>query len=77
MENFELFMKENKIKDDITPIRKIWNVPFREKQQVALSEEERSVLGTKSFHLQYDSFQIGNETNHFVNDVSIVPFTEI
>ena len=25
---------------------------------------ERSVLGMKNFHLQYDLFQIGNETNH-------------
>ena len=31
----------------------------------AFSEMERFVLGTKSFHLQYDSFQTGNETNLF------------
>ena len=26
-----------------------------------------SALRTKSFHLQYDSFQIGKETSHFRN----------
>ena len=30
---------------------------------------ERSVLGTKSFHLQYDSFQIGNKTRHSDNEI--------
>ena len=45
--------------------KKIWNVPFHKRQRVALSKMERSVLGKRSFHLQYDSFQIGNETNLF------------
>ena len=30
---------------------------------------ERTVLKTKSFHLQYDSFQIGKETNLFGNEI--------
>ena len=32
------------------------------------SKMERSVLGTKVFNLQHDSFQIGNETNVFGNN---------
>ena len=38
------------------------------RQLVALSEMKRSVFGKKSFHLQYNSFQIGNETKHFDNE---------
>ena len=33
------------------------------------SEMERFVFGTKSFHLQYDSFQIGNKTNLFGKEI--------
>ena len=43
---------------------------FQKNQLVALSEMKRSVLGTKSFHLQYDLFQIGNETNLFDNEIN-------
>ena len=46
-------------------IKKISNVPFRERQLVAFSEMERSILRTKSFRLLYDSYQIGDETNSF------------
>ena len=49
--------------------KKIWNVPFRKRKLVAFSEVEQSILKTKSFHLQYDSFQIGNETNLFGNEI--------
>ena len=43
---------------------------------VVLSEMERSILGTKSFHLQSDSFQIGNAKPTFLvmfHDISL-PF---
>ena len=32
-----------------------------------------SILGTKSFHFQYDSFQIGIETNLFGNEIFLFP----
>ena len=41
---------------------------FMKRQLVAFSEMERSVLGTKSFLLQYESFQMGNETRLSGND---------
>ena len=42
-----------------------WSVPFRKNLLVLFSEVEQSVFKTKSFHLQYDSFQISNKTNFF------------
>ena len=42
---------------------KFRNIPFRKGQLVALSQMEISVLGKKSFHLQYDSFHIGEKIN--------------
>ena len=51
-------------------IKKILKRSVSETQLVALSEMERSVLGTKSFHLQYDSIQIGNETILCDNEIS-------
>ena len=36
---------------------------------MSFSEIERSVLGTKSFLLQYDSFQIGIKTNFSRNEI--------
>ena len=49
--------------------KKFWNVVFRKRQVVVFSEMKRSVLRTKIFHLQYDSFQIGNEINLFDNEI--------
>ena len=37
------------------------------KELVTVSEMERSVFEIRNFHLQYDSFLMGNETNHFCN----------
>ena len=51
-------------------IKKILKRSVSETQLVALSEMDRSVLGTKSFHLQYDSLQIGKETNFYGNEIS-------
>ena len=51
-------------------LKKFWNILFRKKQLVALSEMERSFFWIKCFHLQYDSFQIDNETNTFGKETS-------
>ena len=48
---------------------KFRNIPFRKGQLVAFSEMEGSVFETKSFQLQYDSFQIGYETSLFGNEM--------
>ena len=52
--------------------KKFWNVVFRKRQVVVFSEMKRSVLRTKIFHLQCDSFQIGFETNLFGNEISYI-----
>ena len=52
-----------------TLIKKFWNIPIRKRQLIAFSEMKRSVLWTKNFHLQYDSVDIGNETNSFGNEI--------
>ena len=50
-------------------LKKFWNILFRKKQLVALSEMERSFFWIKCFHLQYDSFQIDNEINLFGDEI--------
>ena len=52
-----------------TLIKKFLKCSVPEKAIVAFSEIERSVLETKSFHQQYDSFQTSNETNLFGNEI--------
>ena len=52
-----------------TLIKKILKHSVSEKVNiVAISEMNRFVFGTRSFHLKHDSFQIGNETNLFRNE---------